>query len=126
MEEDRIQASETHLFKVVFPPVTNHYDTLFGGATLQIMDEAAFIAATRYTRMRMVTVSSEKVEFKKAIPGGVMVEAIARVMQVGKTSLKVKVEIFMEEMYSEKRELVVDGIFSFVALDADHNKVEIK
>ncbi len=124
--EDRIKASETHLFKVVFPPVTNHYDTLFGGVTLQLMDEAAFIAATRYTRMRMVTVSSEKVDFKKAIPGGVMVEAIARVEKVGKTSLKVKVEIFMEEMYSEKRELVVEGYFSFVALDENHKKAEIK
>jgi acyl-CoA hydrolase len=124
--EDRIKASETHLFKVVFPPVTNHYDTLFGGITLQLMDEAAFIAATRYTRMRMVTVSSDKVEFKKAIPGGVMVEAIARVETVGKTSLKVKVEIFMEEMYSDKRELVVDGYFSFVALDEHHQKAEIK
>jgi acyl-CoA hydrolase len=124
--EDRINASETHLFKVVFPPVTNHYDTMFGGYTLQIMDEAAFIAATRFARMRMVTVSSEKVDFKKAIPGGVMVEAIARVMQVGKTSLKVKVEIFMEEMYSEKRELVVDGVFAFVAIDKDGNKAEIK
>lgn len=124
--EDRIKASETHLFKVVFPPVTNHYDTLFGGITLQLMDEAAFIAATRYTRMRMVTVSSEKVDFKKAIPGGVMVEAVARVETVGKTSLKVKVEIFMEEMYSDKRELVVDGYFSFVALDEHHKKAEIK
>ena len=124
--DDRIQASQTHIFKVVFPPVTNHYDTLFGGATLQLMDEAAFIAATRYTRMRMVTVSSDKVNFLKAIPGGVMVEAIARVSEIGKTSLKVKVEIFMEEMYSEKRELVVDGTFSFVALDKEGNKVEIK
>jgi uncharacterized protein (TIGR00369 family) len=126
MNQERVNASETRIFKVVFPPVTNHYDTLFGGVTLQIMDEAAFIAATRYTHLRMVTVSSEKVDFKKAIPGGVMVEAVARVMHVGTTSLKVKVEIFMEQMYSNERELVVDGIFSFVALDENHQKAEIR
>ena len=114
------------MFKVVFPPITNHYDTLFGGMVMQIMDEAAFITATRYSRLRMVTVSSEKIDFKKAIPGGVMIEAVASVFHVGNTSMKVKVEIFMEEMYSTKRESAVEGLFTFVAVDEEHKPVPIK
>jgi len=123
---DRIKAAESRTFKVVFPPITNHYDTLFGGMVMQIMDEAAFITATRYSRLRMVTVSSEKIDFKKAIPGGVMIEAIASVFHVGNTSMKVKVEIFMEEMYSTKRESAVEGMFTFVAVDEDHKPVAIQ
>jgi len=124
--EDRIKAAESRMFKVVFPPITNHYDTLFGGMVMQIMDEAAFITATRYSRLRMVTVSSEKIDFKKAIPGGVMIEAVASVFHVGNTSMKVKVEIFMEEMYSTKRESAVEGLFTFVAVDEEHKPVPIK
>ncbi len=123
---DRIKAAESRMFKVVFPPITNHYDTLFGGMVMQIMDEAAFITATRYSRLRMVTVSSEKIDFKKAIPGGVMIEAVASVFHVGNTSMKVKVEIFMEEMYSTKRESAVEGMFTFVAVDEEHKPVTIK
>jgi hypothetical protein len=29
--EQKIQQSETRIFKAVFPDTTNHYDTLFGG-----------------------------------------------------------------------------------------------
>jgi acyl-CoA hydrolase len=123
---DRIKAAESRMFKVVFPPITNHYDTLFGGMVMQIMDEAAFITATRYSRLRMVTVSSEKIDFKKAIPGGVMIEVVAGVFHVGNTSMKVKVEVFMEEMYSTKRESAVEGMFTFVAVDEEHKPVAIK
>ena len=54
-KEEKIRNSETRIFKAVFPNTTNHYDTLFGGTAMQLMDEAAFITATRFSRQRMVT-----------------------------------------------------------------------
>lgn len=65
---ERIQTSETRVFKTVFPNSTNHYDTLFGGTAMAMMDEVAFIAATRFSRQVMVTVSSDRIDFKKSIP----------------------------------------------------------
>ena len=91
--QDRIKTSRTSIFKAVFPNTTNHYDTLFGGAALQLMDEVAFITATRFSRKRVVTVSSDKVDFKHPIPAGTLVELIGEVEEVGNTSLKVRVEI---------------------------------
>ena len=44
--EERIKNSETRIFKAVFPNTTNHYDTLFGGTAMHMMDEVAFITAT--------------------------------------------------------------------------------
>ena len=61
--EERIKNSETRIFKAVFPNTTNHYDTLFGGTAMHMMDEVAFITATRFSRQRMVTVSSDKIDF---------------------------------------------------------------
>jgi len=40
--EQKIQAAETRIFKVVFPNTTNHYDTLFGGLAMYLMDEVAY------------------------------------------------------------------------------------
>ena len=115
--QTRIQASETRIFKAVFPNTTTHYDTMFGGTALKLMDEVAFIAATRFSRMKMVTVSSDKIDFKKPIPHGTIIELIGKVSYLGRTSLKVKVDIFIEKMYSLGREKAISGEFTFVALD---------
>jgi len=123
--EEKIDQSETRIFKAVFPSTTNHYDTLFGGTAMQLMDEAAFITATRFSRQRMVTVSSDRIDFKKPIPAGTIVELIGRVTYLGNTSLKVRVDIFIEQMYSEQREKAVSGDFTFVAIDEDKNPVKI-
>ncbi len=123
--EERIKNSETHIFKAVFPNTTNHYDTLFGGTAMHMMDEVAFITATRFSRMKMVTVSSDKIDFKKPIPGGTIVELIGRVSYLGSTSLKVKVEIFVEQMYSNVREKAIAGDFTFVAIDDNKKPTKI-
>jgi acyl-CoA hydrolase len=123
--EDRIASSTTSIFKAVFPNTTNHYDTLFGGTAMHMMDEVAFITATRFSRQIMVTVSSDKIDFKKSIPAGTIVELIGKVTKVGNTSLKVNVEIYIEQMYAEGRELAVQGDFTFVAIDENKKPVQV-
>ncbi len=119
--EKRLKEAETHVFKVVFPNTTNHYDTLFGGNALQIMDEVAFIAATRFSRKRMVTVSTSQIDFKKPIPADTIIEVVGQITRVGRTSVDVLVEIYKEEMYNYTREKAIEGIFTFVAID-QHKK----
>lgn len=121
----RIEKSKTSLFKAVFPNTTNHYDTLFGGTALQMMDEVAFITATRFSRKRVVTVSSDKVDFTHPIPAGTLVELTGEVIQVGKTSLKVLVEIYIEQMYSEERKKAIQGEFTFVAVDENKKPISV-
>jgi acyl-CoA hydrolase len=123
--EELKDKSETRIFKAVFPNTTNHYDTLFGGTTLHMMDEASFICATRFSRKKVVTVSTDKIDFTKPIPQGTIIELVARVDKVGKSSCVVKTEIFMEDMYSYNREKVVTGFFTFVAIGDDKKPIPI-
>lgn len=123
--KERIATAETRIFKAVFPNTTNHYDTLFGGTAMQYMDEVAFITATRFSRQRMVTVSSDRIDFTKPIPAGTIVELVGTVIHLGRTSLKVKVDIFIEEMYSYSREKAVSGVFTFVAIDEYKNPIPV-
>lgn len=124
--EERKELSKTTIFKAVFPNTTNHYDTLFGGTAMQLMDETAFITATRYSRQRMVTVSSDKIDFKKPIPAGTIAELSGKVTYIGTTSLKVRVDIYVEEMYSLSREKAVSGEFTFVAIDENKQPITIE
>ncbi|AIG30264.1 acyl-CoA thioesterase [Flavobacterium psychrophilum] len=123
-QEEKINESITRVFKAVFPNTTNHYDTLFGGTAMQYMDEVAFITATRYSRQKMVTVSSDRIDFKRPIPHGTIIELIGKVTYLGTTSLKVSVDIFIEEMYTNSREKAIIGEFTFVAIG--ENKMPIK
>lgn len=123
--QKREEISETRVAKMVFPSTTNHYDTLFGGEALKWMDEVAYIAATRFARKQVVTISTEQVDFKRPIPSGILVELVARVIHVGRTSLKVEVNIFLEELYSDKREKAITGVFNFVAIDENKHPTPI-
>lgn len=123
--EIRKEKSKTIIFKAVFPNTTNHYDTLFGGTALQLMDEASFICATRFSRKKVVTISTGKIDFEKPIPEGTIIELVAMVQDVGTTSCTVQVDIYKEDMYSEKREIAVSGLFKFVAINNEKKPIPI-
>ncbi|MGI2064795.1 acyl-CoA thioesterase [Shewanella sp. MF08487] len=123
--QTRIDSSEARVIKAVFPSITNHHNTLFGGEALAWMDETAFIAATRFCRKTLVTVSSDRIDFKKPIPAGTLAELIARVIHVGNTSLKVEVNIYVEDMYQDHREHAIRGVFTFVAVDEQRNPTQV-
>ena len=125
VNQERIKKSNTSIFKAVFPDSTNHYDTMFGGMAMQLMDEVAFITATRFSRKKVVTVSSDRIDFTRPIPAGTIIELVGKVVHVGNTSLKVLVEIFIEEMYSDIRQKAITGTFSFVAIDDNKRPVSI-
>ncbi|MDH7446775.1 acyl-CoA thioesterase [Aquimarina sp. 2201CG14-23] len=120
-----IQKSETRIFKAVFPNTTNHYETLFGGTALQLMDEVSFICATRFSRKKVVTISTGKIDFEKPIPEGTIIELVAKVSEVGRTSCMVQVDIYKEEMYNHDREIAVSGLFKFVAIDNNKKPIPI-
>lgn len=115
--EELIQQSETRQFKAIFPNNLNANKTLFGGSAMQWMDEVAYITATRFTRQKMFTVNTENINFLKTVHPNTIVEVVGRVENAGAVKLRVKVEIFVEEMYENTREKVVEGIFVFASLD---------
>ena len=125
-EQERIEKSTTRIFKAIFPDSTNHYNTLFGGTAMHLMDEVAFITATRYSRKKVVTVSSDRIDFNQPIPAGTIIELIGKVAHVGNTSMKVRVEIFIEEMYSDQRMEAITGTFTFVAIDENKKPVSVR
>lgn len=123
--EEKIKQSETRVCKAVFPPTVNHHDTLFGGQALSWMDETAFITATRFCRKSLVTVSSDRIDFSHPIPAGTIVELVGTVVKVGRTSIKVRVDIFVESMYEETRTKAISGMFGLVAIDNERKPTPI-
>jgi len=124
IQKQKIKA-ETRQVKVVFKNLINDHNTLFGGIALQWMDEVAYITATRFCRKKVVTVSTGKINFKKPIPYGTIAELIGSVEKAGTVKLEINVKIFIEEKYSENRELAVEGNFIFAAVDDNNLPVKL-
>jgi len=123
--ERHIKLSETRQFKAIFLNTLNANDILFGGQALLWMDEVAYITATRFTRQRMVTINTENVKFLKAVSPDSLVEVVGVVLKAESVRLKVKVEIYVEEMYGNKRDMVVEGVFVFAAVDENKKPIKI-
>ena len=74
----------------------------------------------------MVTVSSDRVDFKKPVPAGTIAELIGTVKSVGNSSLVISVEVFIEEMYKDERVKAMEGTFTMVAIDENKQPVKIE
>lgn len=120
MNTNVLTTHETRMVEMVFPTQTNHHGTLFGGHALELMDKSAFITASRYARKTMVTVSSERIDFKKPVKQGFLVEVIGRIVKHGKTSVSVDVELYGENLLSGERHLCAHGNFVLVSVDQDN------
>jgi acyl-CoA hydrolase len=123
--DERINNAETHQYRMVFPCSLNDNGMLFGGTAIQWMDEVAYIAAQRFTRTRMITVTLGNVNFRKSIGVGSIIEIIGRIIKVGRIKIDVSVEIYKENLEDNKREKAVDAIFTFVAINKENKPISI-
>jgi acyl-CoA hydrolase len=118
---------ETRLCEFVFPSDTNHLGTLYGGTLMAWMDKAAAVAGLRRSgSSAVVTVAVEALEFRVPIHHGELVELVARVESVGRTSMKVRVEAHREDPASGARELCTAGTFTMVAIDGDGRPTPVR
>jgi len=119
------QETETRIVEMVFPNHTNSNDQLFGGYALSLMDKLAFIVSSRYARLPMVTAASERIDFHSPVREGDLIEFVGRVMRVGRTSVRVGIEMFSENLESGERKLCTTGEFVMVAVDRDGRPVPV-
>jgi acyl-CoA hydrolase len=118
-------APEVHMADIVLPNQTNNHNTMFGGEVMALMDRAAGIAALQFCRKPVVTASSERIDFRTPIQAGEIIEAIARVIYVGRTSMITRVHIYAEHPLVGDRRVCTTGYFSMVAVDADGQPIPV-
>lgn len=114
---------EALLLESVFPGDTNPRGNLFGGTLVSWMDKAAGYAAMRRARSVVVTAAIEDIAFSVPIVVGDLVEVQARVISVGRTSMRVRVEVRREDAINGSHELCTVGHFTMVAIGADRRPV---
>ncbi|MCX7660005.1 hotdog domain-containing protein [Caldimonas sp.] len=99
---------------MVWPDQSNHHGTLFGGAAVAMLDRLAYIVGTRALAAPAVTASITELAFAHPAPAGQLVEAHARVTDVGERSAWIEAELISEDLLSGQRTHCVSGRFVMV------------
>ena len=107
------------LTKIVMPGQTNALGTLFGGVALALMDEAAAIVAIRHARCSVVTAHMHSVDFRAPVHLGEAVVVIATLRAVGRSSMRLNVELFGEDLVKSERRLCTEAEIVMVAIGPD-------
>jgi len=107
------------LCAIAMPTDTNPHGDIFGGWLVSQMDLAGTSAATRRAKGRVVTVAITGMNFHRPVFVGDEVSCYAQLVKVGHTSLTVKIESWACRGIGDEQIAVTDGIFTYVAVDAD-------
>ena len=102
------------------PTDINANGHIFGGWVLSQMDIAAGIVAARRSKGPVATVAIEAMEFIAPIHLRDLISVYAEVERVGRTSMAVRIEVIAHRDFGATKVKVTEGLFTFVALDANH------
>ena len=105
-------------YKVVpMPCDTNSNGDIFGGWLLSQMDLAGVVMCKEYKYGRYVTISIDKMIFKKPVKVGDILEIYCSIYKVGTTSLTINIKSITINLESNIKDVVTEGTFKYVKID---------
>ena len=114
-----LPAGKSPVLSVVpMPSDSNHHGDIFGGWIMSQVDIAGGVIAARRARGRVATVAVNSFVFKQPVLIGDVVQFYADVVKVGRTSITVDVQVFVQrnpavlETYK-----VTEATLTYVATD---------
>ena len=102
------------------PADINANGHIFGGWVLSQMDIAAGIVASQRAKGPVATVAIEAMKFIAPIHLRDLISVYAYVERIGRTSMGVRIEVVAQRDFGATKVKVTEGVFTFVALDANH------
>ena len=110
---------EPTLRVVPMPADSNSSGDIFGGWVMSQVDIAGSIPAIRLARGRVATVAVNSFVFRQPVMVGDLVSFYAEVVKVGRTSVTVSVEVYVQRN-PEKVETVkvTEATLTYVAVDS--------
>jgi len=101
------------------PRDANMGGTIFGGWIMSYVDIAGSIPALERAKGAVVTRAVDSFEFKKPVFIGDLVSCYADIVSTGKTSIKVRVEVYAERMHKGEIDCVkvTEASLVYVAID---------
>jgi acyl-CoA thioesterase YciA len=101
---------------------SNIHGGISGGWVAARMDEAAESVASKIADGRVANVSMDSMVFMSPIRVGTAVCVYTKLEDIGKSSIKINVEVWTRTLSEQERRKVVDATFVYVAVD-EHGRI---
>ncbi len=124
--DDEQPNGELVIRTIAMPADTNPSGDIFGGWIMSQMDLGSGILASKTARARVVTVAVDGMSFLQPVRVGDTVACYARIEKVGRTSMKIPVEVWAQRYRRQKQILVTRAVFTYVAVDEAGSPIPVR
>lgn len=112
-----IPQGELALQTVAMPKDTNPNGDIFGGWLMSQMDIAGMVTAGEVAKGRVATVAIDGMVFLTPVHVGAVVTCYCDVLEVGRSSIRIVVEVWINSQHDGEPIKVTEGEFVFVSID---------
>jgi acyl-CoA thioesterase YciA len=113
----RVPRGQLVIRTIAMPADTNSAGDVFGGWLLSQMDIGGAILAHQVARCRVTTVAVDAMAFHQPVLVGDTIACFAELERVGRTSMRIHIEVWVQRHFERSEHCVTDGAFAYVALD---------
>ncbi len=124
MRKKCVDDSRTEQFRLLKYEDINGANRFFGGKLMAWIDEVAGVTARRHCEMEVTTASVDNLQFKEPAFLGDMVVIIGRVTYIGRSSMEVRVDSYVENSQGFRRP-INRAYVTMVALDENEKPKEV-
>lgn len=117
MDNQPAPMGELTLQTVAMPKDANASGDIFGGWLVSQMDLAGSVTAHKTAKGRVATVAIDSMVFIAPVSVGSTISCYTRLLKIGRSSMRIQVEVWSCPPISSELIKVTEGIFTFVAID---------
>jgi len=107
------------------PNDANYSGNVHGGKVMKWIDEIGYALSVKFTKKYCVTKFVDDIEFLKPIHIGDLVSLDAEIIKVGKTSLRLKIDVSSTNLIRNKSKKNCECFIVFVTVDKNGKKTTI-
>ena len=119
IDEHPSPQGDLSLQAVAMPCDTNPHGDIFGGWLMSQMDLAGYVTACEVAGGRVATVAVEGMSFLTPVHVGAVVSCYCDVVDIGRSSVRVVVEVWINSKHDGEPIMVTEGTFIYVAIDSE-------
>jgi acyl-CoA hydrolase len=120
-----VRESVSEYSELALPNDANVIGNLLGGKVMHLVDMCGALAAIRHARTPVVTASIDYMNFLSPVRIGQLLMLRSSVNRVFKTSMEVGVKVMVEDLATGTVRHTSSAYLTFVALDAEGNRVPV-
>ena len=120
-----LPAHQLTMTVLMTPDTANFAGNVHGGTILKLLDQVAYVCASRYAGRYVVTLSVDQVMFRQPVHVGDLVSFLASINYTGSSSMEVGIKVIAENIRTQEVRHVNSCFFTMVAVDDERKPVVV-